>query len=89
MKEQQDRLVEKLLEKNDQMTVAKARTWVELLWEDFEATYAKAGHDYQGHSMTERVVDQWIANYGARLHEFASLNEKYAKLLQEDSDRLN
>lgn len=42
------RLSELLLEKNPQLTEEEARTWVELLWEDFETTYAKAGRKYRG-----------------------------------------
>ncbi|KIL47248.1 YfhJ family protein [Jeotgalibacillus soli] len=89
MKDYHDRLVEQLLEQNNTLSVARARVWVELLWSDFEATYAKAGHEYKGHEMTERVVSQWINNYGPRLHEFASLNPKYVNLLNSDQDPLH
>ncbi len=36
-------LAEALLEKNGQLNYEEARTWVEILWEDFETTRAKAG----------------------------------------------
>ena len=45
-------------EKNNEISYEQAQTCVELLWEDFEATYAKAGHKYAGKEMTFRVVDQ-------------------------------
>ncbi|GAA3331684.1 hypothetical protein GCM10020331_089230 [Ectobacillus funiculus] len=41
------------------LSYAQARAWVELLWEDFEATYAKAGQ-YNGRDRTEYVVKTWI-----------------------------
>ncbi|MGR3763293.1 YfhJ family protein [Rossellomorea sp. NS-SX7] len=74
-------LTELLLEKNGELSYERARTWVELVWEDFETTYAKAGYEYQGKEMTERVVRQWITNYGSRIHEFAARNPKYKHLL--------
>lgn len=58
-----------LLQKNNALTEEQARTWVELLWEDFEVTRAKAGREYKGKEMTEKIVRQWINNYGPRLHE--------------------
>lgn len=86
MEEIFERLTTMLLDKNDRLSRARARTWVELLWEDFEVTYAKAGHDYQGKEMTEKVVSQWIENYGSRLHEFAGRYEKYKHLLNDEHD---
>jgi WVELL protein len=82
MEEYYERLTAILLEKNQQLTYEKARTLVELLWEDFETTYAKAGRSYKGSEMTEKVVRQWIENYGPRLHEFVATNPKYAHLLR-------
>jgi hypothetical protein len=83
MEEYYERLTAILLEKNQQLTYEKARTLVELLWEDFETTYAKAGRSYKGSEMTEKVVRQWIENYGPRLHEFVATNPKYAHLLRD------
>ncbi len=74
------RLAERLYNKNDQLTIDEARTWVELLWEDFEASRAKAGHEYQGKQLTEQIVIQWVDNYGPRLHEFVAENPKYQHL---------
>ncbi|MDQ0215979.1 hypothetical protein J2S13_002401 [Oikeobacillus pervagus] len=76
-------LAKELMHKNQQLTYERARTWVELLWEDFESTYAKAGKQYQGMEMTEKVVRQLIQNYGDRLHEFAAKNPKYSHLLND------
>lgn len=80
MQEYQTQLVELLLEKNQELTREKAQTWVELLWDDFETTRAKAGREYKGIEMTERIVRQWIENYGSSLHQFFSENPKYKHL---------
>ncbi|MDQ0220859.1 hypothetical protein ELQ35_21130 [Peribacillus cavernae] len=81
MNEHHDRLTDLLLEKNSNLSFTQARNWIELLWEDFEATYAKAGHEYAGEEMTARVVRQWVENHGERLHEFMGKNPKYQQLL--------
>lgn len=86
MHEYHERLANLLLEKNKDITYGQALTWVELLWGDFEATYAKAGHDYMGSEMTEKVVRQWIEHYGAQLHEFVARNPKYKHLLEQEND---
>lgn len=83
MHEYIDNLTNRLLEKNDQLSYAEARTWVELLWEDFEATYAKAGHKYRGKDMTAKVLQQWIDNYGGKLHEVLKNNPRYQKLFDQ------
>lgn len=87
MNEYQQKLLERLLEKNNKLSVNQAQVWVELLWEDFEATYAKAGREYQGSEMTEKVVSQWIEHYGDKLHEFAANNPKYKHLLEQDKNK--
>ncbi|WP_313801598.1 YfhJ family protein [Cytobacillus sp.] len=89
MNEYQKRLFERLLELNDQLSANQAQTWVELLWEDFEATHAKAGREYKGSEMTEKVVRQWIEYYGDKLHEFVAQNPKYKHLLTEDQSKLH
>ncbi|UOQ92617.1 YfhJ family protein [Halobacillus shinanisalinarum] len=76
------RLAEHLYHKNDRLTIDEARVWVELLWEDFEATHAKAGREYKGKQMTEQIVLRWIENYGPRLHDFVATNPKYKELLK-------
>ena len=86
MNDYHESLTEYLLEKNPNLSYARARTWVELLWEDFETTYAKAGRTYKGQEMADKVVRSWIGQYGDRLHEFAAMNPKYAHMLQEDGD---
>ncbi|MFD1739690.1 YfhJ family protein [Bacillus salitolerans] len=83
MNEHIERLTNLLLEKSDALSYAQARTWIELLWEDFESTYAKAGEKYMGKEMAERVVTQWITHYGSKLHEFVATNPKYAHLLNQ------
>ena len=81
MNEYIEMLTKKLLEKNNEISYEQALTCVELLWEDFEATYAKAGHKYAGSEMTFRVVNQWIDHYGAKMYEFISQNPKYKHLI--------
>ena len=77
-----ERLTEQLLGKNQNLSEHKARTWIELLWSDFESTYAKAGYDYRGAEYTERIIIQWIESYGDKIHEFAGRNPKYSHLLE-------
>lgn len=90
MQETIERLAGLLQEKNKGITYEQALTWVELLWGDFESTYAKAGHKYMGSEMTEKVVRQWIDNYGEQLHEFVARNPKYKDLLdQQDTGNLH
>jgi len=84
MNELFERLTKVLLEKNKQLSYGQARTWVESLWEDFEATRAKAGHEYQGEKVTEKTVMKWIENYGPHLHNYASKNEKFKHLADDD-----
>ena len=88
MNDYHEMLTKKLIEKNDQVSYEQALTWIELLWEDFETTYAKAGHKYAGEEMTFRVVDTWIDHYGEKLHEFIAENPKYKHLLNKQ-DKLN
>lgn len=85
MHQQIEQLVQELAVKNESLSVAKARVWIELLWSDFESSYAKAGYDYKGTEVTEKVIRQWIESYGERIHEFAGNNPKYAHLLQVDN----
>lgn len=86
MNDYYERLTSLLLEKNSRLSYGRARTWVELLWEDFEATYAKAGMEYQGKAVAEKVVRTWVNQYGDKLDEFAALNPKYADMLNDHND---
>jgi hypothetical protein len=61
-------LTELLLAENKHLTYTQARVWVEWIWEDFEATYAKAGQ-YHGELMSKKFVKQFIQQYGRFLHE--------------------
>lgn len=83
MKEVIEQLTSELQEKNPNISEEKARTWIELLASDFESSYAKAGYDYQGTEVVEKVVRQWIDSYGGNIHEFAASNPKYAHLLND------
>lgn len=89
MNDYHERLARLLLEKNNQITHHQALTWVELMWEDFETTSAKAGREYQGSEMTERIVRGWIKQYGEHLHEFVAANPKYKHLLVQDQQKLH
>lgn len=81
-----NRLTELLLEKNPNMSSERARTWVELLWSDYESTSAKAGYSFRGADYTENLVKQLINSYGDKLHLFAAKNPKYAHLLNTEKD---
>lgn len=83
MNETIEELTTELLEKNPNLSDEKARTWIELLVSDFESSYAKAGYDYQGTAVVEKVIRQWISSYGDKIHEFAGTNPKYAHLLKD------
>ncbi len=76
-----EELVQELAAKNEALSISKAQVWIELLWSDFESSYAKAGYEYKGSEVTEKVIRQWIESYGDRIHEFAGNNPKYAHLL--------
>ncbi|MEH7274864.1 YfhJ family protein [Neobacillus vireti] len=89
MNDYHERLSRLLVEKNNQLSYNQARTWVELMWEDFESTAAKAGREFLGSEMTERIVRQWIENYGDRLHEFVAKNPKYKDFFKEEKDTIN
>jgi hypothetical protein len=89
MNDYHENLTKLLLEKNDQLSYQLARTWIELLWDDFETTAAKAGRDYLGSEMTERIVKQWIENYGGNLHEFVAKNPKYKDFLNQEEKTIN
>lgn len=82
MEEIFQRLSKLLMERNNELNENLARSWVEALWEDFEATSAKAGRKYTGQAVTEQYVAHFIQSYGDRLHEFASKNEKFKHLLK-------
>ncbi|WML57369.1 YfhJ family protein [Neobacillus sp. PS2-9] len=85
----QEELTRLLLEKNNELSFDQARTWVELLWDDFETSYAKAGREYKGSEMTEKIVRQWIENYGNRLHDFVTTNPKYKHFLNQEKNQTN
>lgn len=86
MDERIERLTNALLAKNKNLSVAKARTWMELLWSDFESSSARAGYGPANKDVVENIIKQWIQAYGAELHEFAGRNPKYIHLLEESDD---
>jgi len=88
MEEKIENLTAELLVKNPQMSVGRARVWIELLWSDFESTAAKAGYDYRGADYTGNLVRQLITSYGDKLHAFAGRNPKYVHLLDASDDMI-
>ncbi|WP_347861313.1 YfhJ family protein [Salimicrobium sp. PL1-032A] len=81
--EKQERLVFELMNKNGDLEETKARKWIELLWEDFETTRAKAGREYKGEEVTEQIVRQWVHHYGPRLDDFVATNPKFKKYFEQ------
>ena len=86
MQQSIEKLTQELLDKNPEMSVGRARAFVELLWSDYEATSAKAGYSFRGVEYTENLVRQLIKSYGDKLHLFATKNPKYAHLLDASDD---
>ncbi|MGO4889825.1 YfhJ family protein [Anaerobacillus sp. MEB173] len=84
MNDRFNRLAATLLEYNDQLSYGQALSWVESMWEDYEATYAKAGREYRDIKETEKMILDWIQIYGPHLHEIVSLNPKFAHLLEDN-----
>lgn len=74
-------LAEELLQVNEVLIPEEALTWVEVLWEDFEATLARAGEKYQGEAVAVHFVEQQIKQHGAMLHRFNTTNEKFKHLM--------
>ncbi|EUJ22609.1 hypothetical protein HB852_12240 [Listeria grandensis] len=63
-----EKLKQELLEINPNLTEDEALWWVEMLWTDFEATYAKAGYPYRGVEYANDYVSKQIKQHGASLH---------------------
>ncbi|MFB4165959.1 YfhJ family protein [Alteribacillus sp. JSM 102045] len=77
------RLTNKLLNINTNLSAGQARTWIEYLWEDFEVTRARSGREYKGTEVTEKIVRKWIEQYGAYLHKYEATNSKFNELNKE------
>ena len=73
-------LTELLLEKNDKLTFEKARAWIELLWSDFESSYARAGYEYKGAAVTEMVIKKYFEQLR---------KDKYEGILNPISERID
>ncbi|MBY6038380.1 YfhJ family protein [Fictibacillus nanhaiensis] len=84
MEERFDRLAKLLQKMNTTLSDQEAREWVEGLWEDFESTRAKAGREYEGQEVTEKMVTQLITSYGHKLHEYVSTNPKFQRFIKKD-----
>ncbi|UOQ48827.1 YfhJ family protein [Gracilibacillus caseinilyticus] len=81
MQEGIKRLAAELNDVNPSLTILEARSWVELLWEDFESTRAKAGREYEGVEVTQKIVRHWIQQYGDRLDDFMTRYPKYQEMI--------
>lgn len=84
MNEYFEKLTNVLLNINSQLSYGQARSWVEGLWEDFEATSAKAGREYRGKEETEKIVLHWINQYGPYLHNYSTDKAKFRYLGDDD-----
>ncbi|OOE09982.1 YfhJ family protein [Fictibacillus arsenicus] len=84
MEERFDRLAKMLQKVNPGLSYQESREWVEGLWEDFESTRAKAGREYEGQDVTEKMVTQLINSYGHKLHEYFSSNPKFQRFIKKD-----
>jgi hypothetical protein len=84
MEERFDRLAKQLQKVNPGLSYQESREWVEGLWEDFESTRAKAGREYEGQDVTEKMVTQLINSYGYKLHEYFSSNPKFQRFIKKD-----
>ncbi|WP_088810920.1 MULTISPECIES: YfhJ family protein [Listeria] len=72
MNEYVEELVQLLQAKNPSLDKEKALFWVEMLWSDFESSYAKAGYPYRGPEYAYEYVKQQIERHGAVLHHVSS-----------------
>ncbi|WP_439444180.1 YfhJ family protein [Listeria aquatica] len=68
MNDYTEELTKQLLAKNPALSEEKALWWVEMLWSDFESSYAKAGYPYRGAQYAADYVKQQIEQHGAMLH---------------------
>lgn len=84
MEERFQRLADRLYDVSGHLTIDEARTWVELLWEDSDATRAKSGREYLEKDVTEQMVLRWIEQYGPRLHELMEHHPKYRKMFEQN-----
>ncbi|MGN8646886.1 YfhJ family protein [Gracilibacillus sp. HCP3S3_G5_1] len=89
MQDEIQRLAEELHQKNPSLTLLEARSWVELLWEDFESTRARAGRKYEGIEVTKKIVRHWIEQYGDKLDDFATRYPKYQQLINGGNNTLH
>lgn len=73
-----ERLTNRLLGQNDHISYSEARTWIELLWEDFEISVNNDGSvEKHSHKKTEEMFNHWIDRYGPRLHRELLEKPKY------------
>ncbi|EUJ29123.1 hypothetical protein MFLO_11060 [Listeria floridensis FSL S10-1187] len=63
-----EELTKALEAKNPNLTHDQALWWIEMLWSDFESSYAKAGYPYRGAEYAADYVKRQIEQHGATLH---------------------
>ncbi|CUL31517.1 conserved hypothetical protein [Listeria monocytogenes] len=64
-----DELTAELMVKNPHLDKEQALWWIEMLWSDFESSYAKAGYPYRGPEYAADYVRQQIERHGSFLHQ--------------------
>ncbi|WP_066185822.1 MULTISPECIES: YfhJ family protein [Gracilibacillus] len=89
MQEEIQKLSEELKQKDTSLTLLEARSWVELLWEDFEASRAKAGREYEGADITAKFVRHFIDQYGSNLTDFATRYPKYQQMIDKSNKTIH
>lgn len=78
----QNKLTNFLLEKNDHISYWQAKIWVEFLWYDIEMSLPPNKlSDLQQIRATEKVIREWINQYGMTLHEFVHEHPKYDRFV--------
>lgn len=70
-----EKLTTTLLAENPQLDKEKATWWIEMLWNDFESSYAKAGYPYKGPAYTADYVAKQISRHGKYLHHINKRSE--------------
>lgn len=89
MNDYKNKLLDKLLEKNQFLPVSLAKAWIELLWNDYESTYVKEDTEFEGSEVTEKIVSLWIDSYGDQLHIILAEDPTYKLLLEPDPAKMN
>lgn len=88
MNDYQKRLTNLLLEKNNYISYWQARTWIKVLWHEIEATYPHPNWYYQAKAV-EKVIREWILQYGDQIHELVDKQPDLKRLFTVDKKLLH